>query len=238
MSADLSPDLLIEEHVWFPSGAFRLEGVLAYAAGPTCAGTVVVAGPHPYLGGDMDNNVVRALARGLAERGWTTLRFNYRGQGASEGPPLDVNAQMAVFWQTSQAPGDADLADDLVAAGRFLTRAAGAAHRPHHLAAYSFGCWLASRVADQPPRPVSLVLVSPPVTRHDFSRLASVRQPKLVVAADNDFACQTPALQEAMASMPEPKRLVTFPTAEHFFKGMESVLVDRVSDFLEEAAGG
>ena len=45
----------------------------------------VVAPPHPLYGGHLSNPVVRALARGLGERDVTSLAFNWRGIGASDG---------------------------------------------------------------------------------------------------------------------------------------------------------
>ena len=48
-------------------------------------GTAVIAHPHPLFGGTMDNKVVQTLARAFVSRGWTTVRFNFRGVGASEG---------------------------------------------------------------------------------------------------------------------------------------------------------
>jgi len=71
-------------------------------------GAVVIAGPHPLLGGNMRNNVVRCLGDGLAEMGFLTLRFDYRGVGRSRGPQGDVTRHLAEFWKTSHAPGEMD----------------------------------------------------------------------------------------------------------------------------------
>ncbi|MBI2911700.1 MAG: hypothetical protein HYY05_06120 [Chloroflexi bacterium] len=55
----------------------------ALPAGPYTG--VVICHPHPLRGGDMHNNVVAALALGFAQSGLATLRFNFRGVGASQG---------------------------------------------------------------------------------------------------------------------------------------------------------
>jgi uncharacterized protein len=234
MSTEHQADPIVEEGVRFASGPHQLAGVLAYPQTQTPRGLVTVAGPHPYLGGDMDNNVVRAIAHGLAEVGWATLRFDYAGQGASDGPDIDVAANMAVFWETSHAPDDEAKALDLAAAREFLTHAAGGPGLAHHAVAYSFGCWLTSLVLDRAPQPSSLVLIAPTVSKHDFSTLTTCSAPKLVITADNDFAYTCDELRSAFDTFAEPKRLVTLDTAEHFFKAVESTLVAAVAEFLLE----
>jgi alpha/beta superfamily hydrolase len=48
-------------------------------------GTAVIAHPHPLFGGTMENKVVQTLARAFVQAGWRSLRFNFRGVGASQG---------------------------------------------------------------------------------------------------------------------------------------------------------
>ncbi|MEJ2024042.1 MAG: alpha/beta hydrolase, partial [Deltaproteobacteria bacterium] len=70
------------EKIDFRSGDLVLEGLLTRADGSR---GVVVTHPHPLYGGNMQNNVVRAITRAYREAGYTTLRFNFRGVGASQG---------------------------------------------------------------------------------------------------------------------------------------------------------
>src|SRR5438034_3419561 len=48
-------------------------------------GTAVIAHPHPLFGGTMENKVVQTLARAFVQAGWSAVRFNFRGVGATEG---------------------------------------------------------------------------------------------------------------------------------------------------------
>ena len=57
----------------------------AAGAGTRSRGVAVIAHPHPLFGGTMDNKVVQTLARAFVASGWTAVRFNFRGVGASEG---------------------------------------------------------------------------------------------------------------------------------------------------------
>ena len=72
-----------EKHVTFRSGELTLEGLIAKPGGGAPA--AVVCHPHPLYGGSMYNNVVEAILEALWQRGFATLRFNFRGVGASEG---------------------------------------------------------------------------------------------------------------------------------------------------------
>ncbi len=64
--------------------AGAIEGLLDQPEGAS-RGVAVVAHPHPLFGGTMDNKVVQTLARAFVQCGWTVVRFNFRGVGASEG---------------------------------------------------------------------------------------------------------------------------------------------------------
>jgi alpha/beta superfamily hydrolase len=65
-------------------GAGNMECVLdAPEAAPR--GIALVAHPHPLYGGTMDNKVAQTLARTFVNLGYVTVRFNFRGVGASEG---------------------------------------------------------------------------------------------------------------------------------------------------------
>ena len=60
-----------------------LEALLAVPASPS--GGVVICHPHPLYGGDMENPVVVRVQEVCAALGLATVRFNFRGVGASGG---------------------------------------------------------------------------------------------------------------------------------------------------------
>ncbi|MBJ2142365.1 alpha/beta fold hydrolase [Delftia acidovorans] len=57
----------------------------APAADAPPRGVAIIAHPHPLFGGTMDNKVVQTLARAFVQCGYTAVRFNFRGVGASAG---------------------------------------------------------------------------------------------------------------------------------------------------------
>ncbi len=221
------------EGVQFPAGAHLLEGELAYPEETDgLLGGVVLAGSHPLLGGNMHNNVVRGLGDGLAERGLATLRFNYRGVGRSEGPSVDVARHMAEFWETSHVAGEMDLWRDVQGAVDFLCPLTGAG-RPLVLIGYSFGCALLPSVRPSEP-PAALVLIAPPLGKHDYSEFEKVKSPLLVIVSEGDFTLEPARLRRWFDRLAAEKELVQAPRDNHFFRGHEPWLVDTVSAFLKE----
>jgi alpha/beta superfamily hydrolase len=226
-----APFLTVEE-VRFPAGRYRLHGDFAYAESADLRGAAVLAGPHPLLGGDLHNNVMRGLGDGLAERRVATLRFNYRGVGQSEGPAVDVAAHLARFWQTSHAPDEADLWRDVQGAADFVSRAAGS-DLPLALVGYSFGCSLLPRVRTAGDRP-ALVLIAPTVGKHDYAPFLALPHPVLVIASEDDFATDAGQLRAWFGRLPGPKQLVLKQLDSHFFRGHEAWLAETVFAFLQD----
>jgi uncharacterized protein len=220
----------VTEHVLFQAGPYLLHGELAYPEAGSALGTVVVAGPHPLLGGNMRNNVVRCLGDGLAQRGLITLRFDYRGVGRSQGPSVDVARHLAEFWQSSHAPGEMDFWQDVQAAAEFVQRAAPGL--PLALVGYSFGCALLPCVRTQEVL-AALVLIAPTVAKHKYDSYLSVTSPLLVVASEDDFATDAQRLEDWFGTLAMPRQLVRQRCDNHFFRGHEDWLVETVIQFLD-----
>ena len=179
------------------------------------SGGIVICHPHPLYGGDMYNNVVEALQGEFSRRGFSTLRFNFRGVGGSEGV---------------HGGGEAER-EDLKGAIEFLS-----GEGPLWLAGYSFGAGVATQVIQGDGRIGGFICVSPPVQMYDFSPLQGFGGPKLLVAGDSDFVCPLRELQELFSSLPEPKALRVVSGADHFWWGREGELGRICGEFLEAHA--
>jgi alpha/beta superfamily hydrolase len=223
----------VVEAVRFPAGPYLLEGELVYDEGTLLpAGGVVLAGSHPMLGGTMHNNVMRGLGDGLAEHGWVSLRFNYRGVGRSEGPAVDVARHMAEFWETSHVANEKDHEKDLQGAVDFLQGVLGP-QPPLLLVGYSFGCTLLPYAHGLTP-PAALVLIAPPLNKHQHLGFDSGHGPVLVIASEDDFALDSDRLRHWFDQLAGPKQLVTARLDNHFFRGHEPWLVTTVLAFVKE----
>lgn len=223
----------VTEDVRFPAGPYLLHGELAYPEAGCARGAVVFAGPHPLLGGNMHNNVVRGLGDGLAQSGLITLRFDYRGVGRSQGPPVDVARHLAEFWQTSHAPGEMDFWRDVQGAAEFLQHAAPGL--PVAVVGYSFGCALLPYVRQQDL--AALVLIAPTVAKHNYDSFRAVARPLLVIASEDDFATDAQRVEDWFGTLAMPRQLVRRRCDNHFFRGHEDWLVETVLQFLDGRGG-
>jgi alpha/beta superfamily hydrolase len=129
----------------------------------------------------MDNPVVQAAVAACAGAGLATLRFNFRGVGASTG---------------HHGGGEAERRD-LDAALDHLASALGSPARPVAVAGYSFGAAVAVDLVAHRPGLAGLALIAPPLAMLDGDRLAALAAfagPLLVVAGSRDHLCPGQAL--------------------------------------------
>ncbi|MCU0814345.1 MAG: alpha/beta fold hydrolase [Burkholderiaceae bacterium] len=163
-------------------------------------GVAVLCHPHPLHGGTMDNKVVQTLARALRQVGWRTVRFNFRGVGASQG-----------HWDGGR--GEVDDALAVIAAVRDPTL-------PFALGGFSFGGYVASQAAArlQPPAQ-RLVLVAPATGNFD---VAPVPEHTLVIHGEADDVVPLAATLDWARSQSLP--VVVVPGVGHFFHGQLPLL--------------
>ena len=180
-----------------PGEEWALEGIFIRGEGEEPGGGVI-APPHPLYGGSMDSPVVTELTWALKQTEYATVRFNWRGVGASGGTAsgevtdadADYGAALAYLEETASGP--------LVAAG------------------YSFGAATAVRVARANPRVRRLLLVAPPPALLDAEALAGFRGRALAIVGDTDSFAPLDELR-ALWGDDDRRRLEIIPGADHFF---------------------
>jgi hypothetical protein len=175
-----------------------LEGIFIRGDGPEAPGAVI-APPHPLYGGSMSSPVVGEVAWACQRAGYATLRFEWRGVGASSGTP-------------SGEAADADA--DYAAA---LAHLADTVEGPLLAAGYSFGAAAALRVAAASPRVRRLLLVAPPAALLDARALAGFRGQTLLLTGQHDTYAP-PAALEALLADAARCSLQVIPEADHFFQ--------------------
>jgi uncharacterized protein len=179
----------------------------------------VVLHPHPLYGGTMDNKVVWTLARAFQQFGAPTIRFNFRGVGASAG---------------SHDEGRGEIADALavIAFGRQRWP-----HTDLWLAGFSFGGAVAVRAAGEA-RPARMVLVAPGINKTDVSDAAPPACPWLIVQGEADDVVPPDVVIGWARRLSPAAELSVLPGTGHFFHGRINELRDTVLAFMERAAQG
>jgi hypothetical protein len=206
------------ERITIRGPAGELEVVLeepAHGQG-TCFG--VVCHPHPLHGGTLDNKVVQTVARVMHELGIPTLRFNFRGVGASEGG-FDNGA------------GETDDALAVIDWGR--ERWSGASW---WLAGFSFGAFVALRASEQHP-PERLITIAPPVQRFQFGALRRPECPWLLVQGDQDDVVECKTVQAWARSLSPPPDVAILRGAGHFFHGRLPELRETILEHVKAQPG-
>ncbi len=200
----------------------RLEGRYHQGSGPT-APLAVILHPHPLHGGTMNNKIVYDLFYVFARRGFSTLRFNFRGVGRSQGS-FDHgqgelrDAAAALDWMQSYSPNSSSC----------------------WVAGISFGAWIGMQLLMRRPEIHGFISVALPANMYDFSFLAPCPSSGLMVHGGNDAVVPTESVSKLVQKLQQQRGikidLDVVPEADHFFGGHLDQLVASVDGYLDRAS--
>ena len=197
------------------AAAETLEAIyLAPAPGITRG--ALLAAPHPLYGGSLDSPVLTELAFACTQVGLGSLRFNWRGVGASAGEPSGGAAEADCDYGSALDHLAETLAGPLVAGG------------------YSFGAAAALRAVASAPRVDRLLLVAPPPALVAPAAIAGTGRRTLVLAGEYDTIAPARELRAAFENVPQVE-LHVIPHADHFFGEGLSELARLAAAWLEDA---
>ena len=168
--------------------------------------------PHPQFGGTMNNQVVYNLYYIFAERGFSVLRFNFRGVGRSQGyfdngPGELADAASALDWLQIAKPDS----------------------KACWIVGVSFGTWIAMQLLMRRPEIDSFVCVGPPynIQGYEWSFLAPCPASGLLVNGEKDRVVPSAAVAEMAVKTKVQKGVILqheiIPGANHFFEGEEQM---------------
>ncbi len=182
-------------HVFFDSkDGTRLEGILHERDNAPAA---VLTHPHPLYGGTMNNYVLDAIESVFLEKGYATLRFNFRGTGKSGGRHTN---------------GKGEINDVLGALARVRQNGT----QRILLSGFSFGAWVNAHVPAEM-QPPEMIMVSPPVAMMDFSAAPALPHLKLVVTGENDDIAPPELIQKYLPRWNPEAALRIIDNGDHFF---------------------
>lgn len=196
----------------------RLEGRYHHGKAPL-APIALVLHPHPQHGGTMNNKVVHALYQVFARRGFSVMRFNFRGVGRSQG---------------TFDNGQGELSDAAAALDWLQTVNPDAGHC--WVAGFSFGAWIGMQLLMRRPEISGFVSVAPPANRQDFTFLAPCPSSGLIVHGDRDEVVPEASVAKLAAKLSAQKTITVdhtvVPGATHFFTDHLDALSDVVDRYL------
>ena len=186
-------------------------------AAPEARGVVVIAHPHPLFGGSMHNKVVQTLARAFVQCGYTAVRFNFRGVGASAGVHDDGRGECI----------------DMLAIVRQV-----APEGPLAIAGFSFGAFVASHTLAQlwTERDVQhAVLVGTAASRNDVAPIpVEAHSRTLVLHGESDDTVSLASVLDW--ARPQTLPVTVLPGIGHFFHGQLPLLKSLVVRHLKVPA--
>jgi uncharacterized protein len=200
----------MEKTTTFTSDNFEIEGRLF--EGDKKRG-VVITHPHPLYGGNMHNNVVGAITIAYQKTGITTLKFNFRGVGGSQGSYDDGNGE-----QEDVRAAVACVAD------------MGIEHID--LAGYSFGAWVNARAVNGGLRVDNMIMASPPVAFIDFNAISDLSPLKLIVTGSRDDIAPVKMVEKLYPTWNPTAKFEVINGADHFYGGYTDRLQNLLMSFL------
>lgn len=199
----------------------RIEGRYLHAKQPN-APIALILHPHPQHGGTMNNKVVYTLYHAFAQRGFSCLRFNFRGVGRSQG----------VFSR-----GEGELSDAATALDWLQSYNENSSQC--WVAGFSFGAWIGMQLLMRRPEINSFVSVAPPANMFDFSFLAPCPSSGLVLHGDKDDVVPPNSVEKLIDKLRQQKGITidlkTIRGANHFFHGLTDKLDQHVGSYVDRA---
>ena len=180
--------------------------------------------PHPQFGGTMNNQIVYHLYYSFVRRGFSVLRFNFRGVGRSQGlfdngPGELADAAAALDWLQIYNP-DA---------------------RSCWISGVSFGAWISMQLLMRRPEITGFISVAPPANLYDFSFLAPCPSSGLFVNGSADRVVPSEDVAKLVKKLKAQKGIVikheVVPDANHFFEGKIEELMEIIDGYLDQNIG-
>ena len=198
--------------VIFNGPAGRLEGRYHHQNTQN-APVAIILHPHPQFGGTMDNPIVHQLYYLFVERGFSVLRFNFRGVGRSQG--IFDNGQGELDWMQT-----------------FNHEA-----RTCWIAGFSFGSWISMQLLMRRPEIAGFISIAPPANLYDFSFLAPCPSSGLMVNGDKDAVVPPESVVGLVERLKTQRGIVidhqVIPGANHFFENKQDELMELVAEYLD-----
>ncbi len=198
----------------------RLEGRYHPSDDPA-APCALILSPHPKAGGHMDHRIPVAMYEQYKARGFSVLRFNFRGIGRSVGTYDNGQGELqdaayALDWMQSfnqNAPFS-------------------------WVSGYSFGAWIGMQLLMRRPEISGFISMSLPTNTYDFAFLAPCPASGLVTYGSEDPIVPADDVDRVIEKIRVQKGKVIsthrIEGADHFYTEHLDETMDVIDDYLDE----
>jgi alpha/beta superfamily hydrolase len=205
-----------------PTG--RLEARYTHSKTPN-APLALILHPHPEHGGTMNNKITYLMFQAMVERGFSTMRFNFRGVGRSQGMFDRGEGEL------SDAASALDWLQDLNPNAPYVW-----------IGGFQFGAWIGMQLLMRRPEIEGFISVAPPANLYDFSFLAPCPSSGLVIQGGRDDVVPEPSVQGMVDKLQAQKGIDidyrVLENANHFFHDRTDDLVGCIHDHMNNAKKG
>ena len=181
---------------------------------------VLILHPDPSRGGTMDTKVIFELYKIFIKNGFSTIRFNFRGVGKSDGSFDDGEGELS------------DAASVLDWLQQYNTSS-----KKCWVAGFSFGAWVAMQLLMRRPEINGFVCVSPPANMRDFSFLAPCPSSGLILHGDKDYIASYESTRILSEKLQKQKKAdIIFKSikgADHFYENYKKELISTVDNYIK-----
>ena len=182
---------------------------------------VILLHPDPSKGGTMHTKIIFKLYKIFIEAGFSTIRFNFRGVGKSEGLYDDGEGELS----------DAACVLDWIQ--QYNTNS-----KKCWVAGFSFGAWIAMQLLMRRPEITDFISISPPANLRDFSFLAPCPSSGLFVHGDKDNIASYDSTKILVEKLQQQKKVnIKFKPikgADHFYENFSSDFEGVIKDYINQ----
>ena len=201
-----------------PAG--RLEGHYTHN-NETNSPSILILHAHPGHGGNMNNPLSLKLHRLFSDNGFSTLRFNCRGVGKSDGEHDGSEGELAdsaiaLDWLQNQNPES----------------------KEYWICGISFGAWIGMQLLMRRPEIPKFVLISPPVGKYDFNFLAPCPASGMIINAEKDSLIEVNLIKDVVKRLNQQQSInvmqEVIKSSDHFFSNHENKVIEKVKSYFKK----
>ena len=183
--------------------------------------SILILHAHPGHGGNMNNPLSLKLHRLFSDNGFSTLRFNFRGVGKSDGEHDGSEGELAdsaiaLDWLQNQNPES----------------------KEYWICGISFGAWIGMQLLMRRPEIPKFVLISPPVGKYDFNFLAPCPASGMIINAEKDSLIEVNLIKDVVKRLNQQQSInvmqEVIKSSDHFFSNHENKVIEKVKSYFKK----